>query len=200
MQSHRARGYNVAIMRKLIALVFTALVFAVGCSRSGSPSKFHDAVQNKLVEIAGKDASDCGRLDQKAEAQAMSNASNCAMQAAHDKHAFYVAYDLPGMTIAVAGNAQGQLFSIQSEPAQNSQPGALAPVQSMPCPSDIRVAPSGRISCFAPGMFGSSSMGGSSHGMPMGTPGMENPHGGTMPPAGTPNPHGTKPPEPPKQQ
>ena len=192
-------GYNNCIMRKLIALLVTALAFTIGCSRSGSPSKFHDAVQNKLTEIAGKDASDCGRLDQKADSQAMSNASNCAMQAAKDKHAFYVAYDLPGMTIAVAGNPQGQLYSVQSEPAQNSQPGALAPVQSVPCPSDIRVAPSGRISCFAPGMFGSS-MGGASHGMPMGTPGMQNPHGGMTPPPGTPNPHDSKPSEPPKPQ
>jgi hypothetical protein len=40
---------------------------------------------------------------------------DCAMQAAQAKRAFYVAYDMPGMSVGVVGNAQGNLFSVQSQ-------------------------------------------------------------------------------------
>jgi hypothetical protein len=163
-------------MRKaLIMLVVLALSFAA-CKKSEDNNKpavgskhAADAVQNKLVELAGSGAKDCGRLATQEPAQ-LQVASDCAMSASREKKPFYVGYDLPGMTVAVAGNAQGQNFLVQQE----GQPGEM---KFSPCPSDLRVAPSGRVTCFAPGSMG---MGGMS------------PHGAeqpAMPPAGTPNPH-----------
>lgn len=167
--------YNICVMRKAIITLTLAAISLVACNKSDTKpavGEKHaaDAVQNKLQELAGSGAKDCGRLASQEPAQ-LQVASECAMQSAKEKKPFYVGYDLPGMTVAVAGNAQGQLFTIQME-------GQPADVKSGPCPAELRVAPSGRVSCFAPGSMG---MGGMS------------PHGGAptaMPPAGTANPHG----------
>ena len=108
------------------------------------------------------------------------------MAAAKDKRAFYVAYDLPGLTVGVAGNSQGKLFSLQVEQPENAPAGTKPEIRSAPCPSDLRVAQSGRVTCMTPSA-GTGTMGGAS------------PHGGMgIPPSGTPNPHGiTQPSHPP---
>ena len=90
------------------------------------------------------------------------------MDAAKGKQAFYVAYDMPGMTVGVAGNAQGNLFTVQTQGAGDVSSGA--------CPSQLRVAPSGRVTCFAPGDMGS--MGGGVHNNMNVPSGMMNPHAG----------------------
>ena len=126
----------------------------------------NDAIQQKLEELAGSGATDCGRLSSQAEDQ-MRAASTCATQAAQSKHAFYVAYDMPGMTVGVAGNSAGKLFTAQAEGSTGLASGA--------CPSQLRIAPSGRITCFAPGDMGS--MGGQHGGMSKPPAGMGNPHG-----------------------
>jgi len=124
-------------------------------------------VQQKLLEYSGANANDCGRLDVHAAEPELKTASDCALQASQSKRPFFVAYDMPGMSIGVAGNAEGKLFTVQSQGE-----GASASVTSGACPSQLRVASSGRVTCFAPGDMGS--MGGSHGAMP---PGMANPHG-----------------------
>ncbi len=105
----------------------------------------------------------------------MDAAAKCATQAAKEKRPFYVAYELPGMTVAVAGNSDGKLFTLQSQGAASSQPGSAAGLASGACPSELRVAPSGRVTCFAPGAFGM---------------GMDATHGGAkIPPMMGQNPH-----------
>ena len=84
------------------------------------------------------------------------------MQASKAKKPFYVAYDMPGMAVGVAGNAEGKLFTARSEG------GA---VSTGDCPSELRLAASGRVTCFAPGDMGS--MGAGHTAIP---PGMPNPH------------------------
>jgi hypothetical protein len=75
------------------------------------------------------------------------------------------------MTTAIAGDSQGKLYAVQAE--------ANGQLQSTPCPAEIRLAGSGRVTCYAAG-----SMGG------MGTTAGTSPHGGmSMPPATGPNPH-----------
>ena len=98
------------------------------------------------------------------------------MQASQSKHAFYVAYDMPGMAVGVAGDAAGKLYTVQSQGA-----GPSAALTSGDCPSQLRVASSGRVTCFAPGDMGSMGPGHSAGTVP---PGMANPHG-----SGTDNPH-----------
>lgn len=88
------------------------------------------------------------------------------MQAAQSKHPFFVAYDMPGMSIGVAGNSAGKLYNVQSQGE-----GASAAVTSGDCPSQLRVAGSGRVTCFAPGDMGS--MGAGHTAIPEGMP---NPH------------------------
>lgn len=144
--------------------------------QSGTPKT--DAVQQKLLEYSGPAATDCGRLNVQAGDAQLTTASGCAMQASQNKRAFYVAYDMPGMTVGVAGNGEGKLFTVQS------QGGGPAPaVTSGACPSALRVAASGRISCFAPGDM--MSMGESHAGRTITPPaGAGNPHA-------RPNPHTT---------
>lgn len=164
---------------KISALLFPILLAGlIACNKSSAPSasssasnKPPDAVQEKLQEYAGSSASDCGRLDVHASEAQSKAASDCALQANQSKKPFYVAYDMPGMNIGVAGNSEGKLFTVQSQ-GGSATSGA--------CPSQLRVASSGRVTCFAPGDMGS--MGGS--------------HGAGAAPSGTPNPHtgSTKPP------
>jgi len=84
------------------------------------------------------------------------------MQASKAKHPFYIVYDMPGMVVGVAGSADGKLFTARLE---------AGAVSSGDCPSELRLAASGRVTCFAPGDMGS-----------MGA-------GHTAIPAGMPNPH-----------
>jgi len=179
-------------MQKTLIILTVAAVCLGGCKKSTAPSqptaKSGDAVQQKLQELAGSGATDCGRLQSQAE-ERMKPASDCAMQAAQSKHPFYVAYDMPGLTVGVSGDAAGKLYFVQAEQPQNAQVGVKAAVQSGPCPSELRVAQSGRVTCFAPGTMGP----GAHSGMPMPPMGAENPHGGMgLPPSGTPNPHAGK--------
>jgi len=115
------------------------------------------------------------------------------MDAAKKKQAFFVAYELPGMIVALAGNSDGKLFFVQQERPENAPSGAAAELMVAPCPSELRVAQSGRVTCLAPGSMGGSSMGGASPhgGMSMPPGGAAAPRGGmNMSPGGAPNPHG----------
>lgn len=84
------------------------------------------------------------------------------MQASQKKQAFYISYDMPGMVVGVAGNAEGKLYTARSEGSA---------VSSGDCPSALRLAASGRVTCFAPGDMGS--MGAGHTAIPQGMP---NPH------------------------
>jgi len=176
--------YNREAMKNLLFIILIASLIVTGCNKPAGPAatssappaatssrKAPDAVQQKLQESSGAGATDCGRLDMHAAADQLKTASDCAMQASQGKHPFYVAYDMPGMSIGVAGNGEGKLFTVQSQGTGSS--GALT---TGACPSQLRVASSGRISCFSPGDMGS--MGGS-HAAGAMTPGMANPHGAT---------------------
>ena len=157
-------------------------------AKSGDSAKSSDPVQQKLQELSGSDATDCGRVRSLAPDQTQ-KATDCAMNAAKDKRAFYVVYEMPGLTVGYAGNSQGKLFSVQSEQPETA--GAKAEVKNAPCPAEMRVAQSGRVTCMPPGSMGGT--GANPHGgMPPATG--ENPHGGggmmSTPPLGTSNPHG----------
>jgi hypothetical protein len=185
-------GYNEIAMQKTLIILTVGAVCLSGCKKSTTPSesiaKSGDAVQQKLQELAGRGATDCGRLQSQAQ-EHMRSASDCAMQAAESKHPFYVAYDMPGLTAGVSGDAAGKLYFVQAEQPLNAQPGVRAAIQSEPCPSQLRVAMSGRVTCLAPGTMGAGAHGG----MPMPPMGAENPHGGMgWPSSSAPNPHAGK--------
>lgn len=164
--------YNYLLMKKSALLAAILIVCLTACNKStpssgspASPAKSPDAVEIKLQEYAGSSATDCGRLDVHAPEAQSKSASDCAMQASQGKRPFYVTYDMPGMTVGVAGNAEGKLFTVQAQ-------GSPSPsVTSGPCPSELRVASSGRITCYAPGDMGS--LGSGHTAIP---PGMPNPH------------------------
>lgn len=139
-------------------------------SSAATPSS--DSVQQKLQEYSGRGSANCGRFDQKATPEQLKAASDCATQAGQGKKPFYIAYDMPGMSVGVAGSNDGKLYTVQS------QGGALT---SGACPSTLRVASSGRVTCFAPGDMGSMSGSHTAGSMPAGA---SNPHA-----AGTANPH-----------
>ena len=183
-------------MRYSLIILTIAIASLVACNKSSAPAsvsakpadtaKSADPVQQKLQDLAGSNATDCGRPQSLAPDQTQKS-GDCAMKAAKDKHAFYVAYDMPGLTVGYAGNSDGKLFSVQAD--QTDNPATVkAEVKSTPCPSELRIAQSGRVTCMAPGT-GMTAPGGNPHGgMPAATG--ENPHGGiTMPNLGTPNPH-----------
>src|ERR1700739_2139105 len=104
--------------------VVIAVLCTAGCNKSAGPgapsntassTKTQDAIQQKLQEYSGNSAADCGRLDVQANADQSNTAADCAMQASQGKRPFYVAYDMPGMAVGVAGNAEGKLFTVQSQ-------------------------------------------------------------------------------------
>ncbi len=171
------------------AILALALSCLTACNKSSAPvsnapssSKSPDAVEQKLQEYSGSSATDCGRLNVQATADQSKTAADFAMQASQGKHPFYVAYDMPGMAIGVAGNSDGKLFTVQSQGSS-----AAAALTTGDCPSQLRIASSGRITCFAPGDMGSMGAGHSAGSIP---PGMANPHAGS-----TGNPHTTTPPK-----
>jgi len=179
-------------MKKLLIVLTCAFTALTGCNKSTAPvssssapsstpsvARTPDAVEQKLQEYSGSGATDCGRLNVQASADQSKTAADCAMQASQGKHAFYVAYDMPGMAVGVAGNADGKLFTVQ---AQGS--GSSPTLTAGDCPSQLRVASSGRVTCIAPGDMGSMGGGHVAGSMP---PGMANPHGAAAkPPAKNP--------------
>jgi len=141
-------------MHKALPLFLIAACILTGCkSKSSSASanapgavaSSDDPVQKKLLELAGGSAKNCGLLRAQVPAE-MEAASKCAVDASKAKSPFYVEYQLPGMNVAIAGDAQGKLFAVQSQ-------AGGAGLTSGDCPAELRVAPSGRVSCYAPGTF-----------------------------------------------
>src|SRR5215469_518136 len=171
-----SKDYNQAVMKCALVALSGFLCVLAACNKSKAPaspaasSGPRDAVQLKLQDYAGSSATDCGRLDIGAGEAQSKAASECALQSSQGKHPFYVAYDMPGMVVGVAGNSDGKLFTVQ---AQGTGPSAA--ITSGGCPSQVRVASSGRVTCFAPGDMGSMI---TSHAAGAVAPGTANPHGG----------------------
>jgi hypothetical protein len=164
-------------MKSIFALSLVMILLLMACNKSdGRPApssgnsaaktKSNDAVQQKLEQYSGTSATDCGRLAVGASANQSKSASDCVLQANQGKHPFYVAYDMPGMSVGIAGNAEGKVFSVQSQGE-----GMSATLTSGDCPSQLRIAGSGRVTCFAPGDMGS--LGAGHTAIPDGMP---NPH------------------------
>ncbi len=191
--------YNFYVRTRTLAVaLLLAVAVLAACNKKNASAKSSDPVEQKLQQLAGSGAKDCGHIKAAAQAEAKP-ASDCAMQEAQAKKPFYVAYDMPGLTVAVAGAPDGKLYAVQSQTQMTgnensgSQPSGPPQITVNPCPSELRMASSGRVTCYSAGSFGA--MGGANpHGGGMAMPpgGMMNPHGGSMPmpPAGTPNPHG----------
>ena len=167
-------------MKKVLAFLIVALLL-VNCDKAPAPpassSASGDPLQRKLQEIAGGGATDCGRLKSQAPDQ-LEPAGNCAMAASKKKQAFYVAYEMPGLTVALVGDSTGKLFSVQQEQAEGAPSGSTSEVVAAPCASELRIAQSGRVTCIPPGSMGGNMMGGAS------------PHGGMSMPPGDASPHG----------
>jgi hypothetical protein len=131
-------------------------------------------VQQKLLELSGTGAIDCGRHEIQAQNDELKKASDCALGAAKAKKAFYIGYNMPGMTNAVAGNSEGKLFAVQIQGS-----GTGAQLASGPCPGELRIASSGRVTCFVPGSMSINSSSGDPHaGMALDPRGKANPHPG----------------------
>lgn len=146
-----------------------------------------DTMTAELSKLAGKDATDCGRVGVKGD---VTQASDCAIQAFKTKKPFYVRYDLPvpdsQMSVATALGADGVLYTVQYDSngwvkaPEDGKISADKKVSSSACPKPetLRVANSGRVTCYPPAQM----------------PGGMSPHGGgdmRMPPATGPNPHAT---------
>src|SRR6201987_799342 len=144
-----------SVMNKILLLGVMAAVCLTGCNKSPSGSslsasaKPDDAVQLKLKALAGSGATDCGRLDVRAADQQLTGAGTCAQKSAESKHPFYVAYDMPGMSTGVAGNADRKLFAVELQGA-----GTGAQLASGPCPAELRLAKRGRMASFISGPLG----------------------------------------------
>jgi hypothetical protein len=168
-------------MKILGILLAVAFVSFVGCNKTTTPgtpatvsaAKVPDGVLQKLQQYAGTSAKDCGQLDVHATEAQSKTASDCSMQASQAKKPFYVAYEMPGMSVGVAGNSDGKLFTVQSQGS-----GPMASVSAGDCPSQLRVASSGRVTCYAPGDMGSMSGSHAAGTVPSGkaNPQAQNPH------------------------
>ena len=86
-------------MHKAFAVVLLTAASMAGCKKSSAPAasssvRPDDPVQLKLKELAGAGATDCGRLDVRAQNDQLTNASNCVTKSTQEKHPFYVGYDM----------------------------------------------------------------------------------------------------------
>lgn len=187
--SHRMKSIMSKALLLFLIVFAIAACFLTGCqskpsTQAENAASSNDPIQKKLRELSGDAAKNCGLLKSQLPSE-LQAASKCATEAAQAKTAFYVEYQMPGMNIALAGNAQGKLYSLQS------QEGGAGLV-SGDCPAEVRVAPSGRVTCYAPGTFPMSAGAGSHTNMssptmsipPMMGSGTAKPHGaaGAMPP------------------
>ena len=182
-------------MKKILLLGLIAGTSLIACNKSKTSApaaKPDDAVQIKLKQLAGSGATDCGRLDVRTADPQLTGASNCATKAAESKRPFYVAYDMPGMSTGGAGSSEGKLFAVELQGS-----GTGAQLQSGPCPAELRVAKSGRLTCFIPGTMGLNPSAADPHGGMQVNPGA-NSSGGIPQPFGNPPSSGTKK-APPKQ-
>ncbi len=171
---------------------------------SAAPNKADDPMTEAMSKTAGSGATDCGHVPTGGD---NTSASECAMEAFNDKKPFFVRYDLPmpdaQMAIATVRSADGKMFTMQfdSKGWEKAQEGgtlsADKKIGSVPCPKpdQLRIAGSGRVTCFPPTQMPSGmSPHGSAGGMMQMPPATgASPHGGgmAMPPASTPNPHKT---------
>jgi hypothetical protein len=162
-------------MKNLAVVLMILLCGLMACTKSAnSPAPnagpetapASNSVRQKLMEYSGASPTDCGRLDVHATPDQLKAASDCAQTGNQKKQPFIVTYEMPGMTVGVAGSAEGKLFTVQTQGE-----GASATLTSAPCPAQLRIAASGRVTCYAPGNMGS--MGAGHAAMP---PGMPNPH------------------------
>lgn len=187
-------------MRRFVFVLVIAAVVLTGCKKSpsasaGSPSA--DSLETHLRHLAGSNATNCGRIAPRTDVK---NATDCAVQANQSKRPFYVAYEMPGgdtgqITIALAGAPDGKLYSVEYNTKGWTESGGAQlsddkRMMTSSCPAPLRVAQSGRATCYPPpGMGGQ----GNPHGrmsMPPHGGSMMSPHGNMpMPPPGTPNPH-----------
>ncbi len=139
-----------------------------------------DAVTSKLQDLAGGGATDCGRIKSLSGPEVQTG-GECALSAAKAKRPFTIAYDMPGLTVGIAGDKNGKMSSISAQPGPDGKVNA-ADIKVVPCPAELRLAQSGRVTCFAPGSMGMGSSGANPHaGVPPAAPGSANPHA-TMPP------------------
>lgn len=191
-------------MRKLFFVVVAGGCLLTSCAKSPSTaasngsaiaasSSSSDPMQQKLQSLAGGNAKNCGIFKSQATAD-LEVAGKCAMDASKAKAPFFVEYQMPGMNVAVAGNAEGKLYTVQS------QDGG-AGLATADCPAELRLAPSGRVTCYAPGTFPMGA-GASTHNSmpipPMMGSGTKNPHGGSGTlPAGHPAVQANPKPQPP---
>ena len=187
-------------MNRALPLFLLAACALTGCKSKSSGTSANsggntvsadDPVQKKLQELAGSGAKNCGLLKSQTAAQ-MDAASKCAVEASKAKAPFYVEYQLPGMNVAVAGNGAGKLYSVQS------QEGG-AGLSSADCPAELRVAPSGRVTCYAPGTFPMGAGAGSHTNMSM-PPVMGTSGAPAVLPPGHPKPQQDQKPKPPPKQ
>lgn len=158
-----------------------------------APSQSNDPVAQKVTELAGNGAKDCGRLGTNDRA-GLDNAASCVMDNSQAKKPFSVIYDMPGMSVAIAGNAEGKFFAVQAIQPEGGAKGAPQ-ISVTPCPAQLRVAQSGRVTYFPQGSMGVPPGSANPHAGPASG---SSPHSGMTPPPGTPNPHAgnmtTKPP------
>jgi hypothetical protein len=186
-------------MQKLVFVLVVASVISTGCKKSNisAPSQSADPLENHLHRLAGNGSVNCGRIAPGADVK---SASDCAMQSNQARRPFYVAYDMPGsesgqITVALAGNAEGKLYTVEfnsqgwTQDNSGAELSADKHMATLPCPVPLRLAQSGRVTCYPPPAMGAA--GGNPHGGGMMMP----PHGMMpMPPPGTPNPHAQHPP------
>ncbi len=164
-------------MHKFLVLALVTAAVFTGCHKSAPPK---DAFEQKLQDVAGSNATNCGRVQQ--QPADLKKASDCVLQATQAKKPFYVGYDMPGLAVGVAGSSDGKLFTVQSETGQGQ-----AKVTAVPCPAELRIAQSGRVTCFPVGGMGMEMGGASPHGgmaMPPAAGGVP-PGGMMMPPPGS---------------
>ncbi len=134
--------------------------YAVGLAQL-QPEPTVSILDEYIRTLAGKDATDCGRVSVRGDVKP---ATDCAMAAFRNRKAFFVRYSLQGIdsevAVGVALTASGKAFGADFDSMGWNTDGlpkdyvlsAGNHIVTYPCPKPVlfRVTPSGRLSCFPP--------------------------------------------------
>ena len=138
--------------------VCLAACFA-GCARS--PDYPMKLIDDKLRSLAGKSATNCGRIG---VWQKPNDASDCAIHSFADQKSFTIRFVLQGIdsivAVGLASNSAGDMFAVEYDSNGWSSKGLSSRAQLSdrnrifvePCPKPIilRKSQTGRLTCYPP--------------------------------------------------
>src|ERR1700685_377206 len=108
-------------------------------ANTATSSSDEDPVHKRLIELSGAGSVNCGDFKSSAPDELRAG-SKCAEDSFRSNGPFFIEYEMPGLTVGVAGNTQSKFYCWQARCNGAGLTGGE-------CPAKLRVASSGRVTC-----------------------------------------------------